>query len=449
MTRNLCLLCLLASMLLLGTAQNVDDLRKNKARAETQLRETNRELQKNLKNARSMLNELELINAEIRDRNSLIAQLNKEVAAMNRKQREMNDSIYLLQKELNAKKASYAKAICNMSRRRSDYDQLMFIFSAQSLNQSYRRMRYLKEYSAWRKRQAADITSQQNELKAKQEKLKKIVAERQKLIGERTQEANKLKSQQGEKKKFVSSLKKQERSLRSEAKKQQSQIDALNRKIDAIIAEEARKAAERARAEAEAEAARAAAEKAKLAKAAEAATKHSDASDKQALAEQPAKPQPPKSSAQTQYKMTRADRELSGSFEKNKGKLPFPLSGRYRIVGHFGLQKHPEFKYLDKNNLGIDIETTPGTKARAVFNGVVAHVFSFGGASKAVMLRHGDYYTVYTGLIKVYVKTGEKVSTCQDLGLIYSDPQDNNRTRLSFQIRKEMQKLNPELWLNM
>lgn len=441
MTRKLCLLCLLISILLSGTAQNVDDLRKNKAQAETQLRETNRELQKNLKNARSMLNELELINAEIRDRNNLIAQLNKEVAAMNRKQREMNDSIYLLQKELNAKKASYAKAICNMSRRRSDYDQLMFIFSARSLNQSYRRMRYLKEYSAWRKRQAADITLQQNELKAKQEELKKIVAERQKLIGERTQEANKLKSQQGEKKKFVTSLKKQEKSLRSEAKKQQSQINALNRKIDAIIEEEARKAAERARAEAEAEA------KAKAAT--EAATKPSEASDKPAQAEQPTKPQPQKSSAETQYKMTRADRELSGSFEKNKGKLPFPINGRYRIVGHFGLQKHPEFKYLDKNNLGIDIETTPGTKARAVFNGVVAHVFSFGGASKAVMLRHGNYYTVYTGLIEVYVKTGEKVSTGQDIGLIYSDPQDNNRTRLSFQIRKEMQKLNPELWLNM
>ena len=147
--------------------------------------------------------------------------------------------------------------------------------------------------------------------------------------------------------------------------------------------------------------------------------------------------------------MTRADRELSGSFEKNKGKLPFPISGQYRIVGHFGLQKHPEFKYLDKNNLGIDIETTPGTKARAVFGGEVAHIFSFGGAEKAVMIRHGNYYTVYTGLIEVYVKAGEKVEIRQNLGLIYSDPKDNNRTRMSFQIRKEMQKLNPEHWLDM
>ena len=165
--------CALALTLTL-TAQNVDDLRKNKERAETQLRETNRALQKNLKNARSILNELDLINAEIKDRNKVIRRLNNEISALNRKQREMNDSIYLLQKELNAKKASYAKAIQGMGRRRTDYDALMFIFSAQSLNQSYRRMRYLKEYSRWRKREAAGILEQQQELKKKQQRLKEI-----------------------------------------------------------------------------------------------------------------------------------------------------------------------------------------------------------------------------------------------------------------------------------
>ncbi len=423
-------------------AQNVDDLRKDKEQAESQLRETNRELQKNLKSASGMLNELELLNAEINDRNKLINKLTKEVSSMNRRQREMNDTIYLLQRELNAKQSSYAKAIRNMSRRRSDYDELMFIFSAESLNQSYRRMRYLKEYSAWRKRQASEIVERQAEIKQKKEELNKIIEERQAILNQRTKEANRLKSQQGDKKEFVAQLKKKEKSLRQEAKKQRSQIEALDKKIDQIIAEEARKAAERARAEAEAEAARLAAQ-------AEGAKKD----DKVVTSTQPEttpKPEnkPSQSAANEKYTMTRADRELAGSFAKNKGKLPFPIKGQYRIVGHFGLQKHPEFKYLDKNNLGIDIETTPGTRARAVFNGVVAHVFSFGGATKAIMIRHGDYYTVYTGLIEVYVKAGDEVKTYQELGLIYSDPKDNSRTRMSFQIRKEMQKLNPELWLN-
>lgn len=414
-------------------AQNVDDLRKNKEKAETQLRETNRALQKNLKSARSILNELDLINAEIRDQNKVIKKLNNEISTLNRKQREMNDSIYLLQKELNAKRASYAKAIQGMGRRRTDYDALMFIFSAQSLNQSYRRMRYLKEYSDWRKREATGIMAQQEELKKKKQQLEAIVAERKQVMAERAGEADKLKAQQNEKQRFVSSLKNKEKSLRAEMKKQQAQIDALDQKIEAIIAEEARKAAERARAEAEAEAKRLAEQKAQ-----EQGGKQSDT-----------KAQPDKPVIPEGYKMPRADRELSGSFAKNKGKLLFPVAGHYRIVGHFGLHKHPEFKYLDKNNLGIDIETLPGTKARAVFNGTVARVFSFGGATKALMIRHGEYYTVYTGLIEVYVKAGDTVSAGENLGLIYSDPQDNKRTKLSFQIRKESQKLDPEQWLNL
>lgn len=418
------------------SAQKVEDLRHDKEQAETELRRTNRELQKNLKSARSMLNELELLNAEIKDQNKLINRISQEISRLNRRQRQMQDSITLLQKELDSKKSSYAKAVRNIGRQRSQYDELMFIFSAKSFEQSYRRMRYLKDYSEWRKRQASEIVVKREELNLRQQKLDTLIAERKEAVEARTREANLLKSQQKDKKEFVSQLKKKEKSLRKEADKQRAHIEKLNKQIDRIIAEEARKAAERARKEAETEAARLAAEK---------SSKPEQKGEKSTNADK----SNTKSDNKTQYQMTRADRELSGGFEKNKGKLPFPISGQYRIVGHFGLQKHPEFKYLDKNNLGIDIETTPGTKARAVFGGEVAHIFSFGGATKAVMLRHGNYYTVYTGLIEVYVKTGEKISIRQDLGLIYSDPKDNNRTRMSFQIRKEMEKLNPEHWLDL
>jgi septal ring factor EnvC (AmiA/AmiB activator) len=300
-------------------------------------------------------------------------------------------------------------------------------------------MRYLKEFSQWRKRQSQEIVVKQDELAQQQVRLDSLIAERKSVIEFRTQEANQLKGKKREKNEFVTQLRKNEKSLRKEADKQRARINKLNKQIDDIIAEEARKAAERARAEAEAEAKRLAAEK---------AASQGEAAPKVEEKKESEKKKSDSKSTKSQYQMTRADRELSGSFEKNKGKLPFPIQGQYRIVGHFGLQKHPEFKYLDKNNLGIDIETTPGTKARAIFDGEVARVFSFGGAEKAVMIRHGNYYTVYTGLIEVYVKAGDKVKIRQDLGVIYSDPKDNNRTRLSFQIRKEMEKLNPELWLD-
>ena len=420
-------------------AQNVEELRHDKELAECELRKTNRELQKTLKSANSMIKEMELLNAEIKDQDKFIKKLNNEVSRLNRQQRAMQDSIALLKQELKNKQNSYGKAIRNMGRRGNRYDQFLFIFSAESFQQSLRRMRYLKEFSQWRKRQSQEIVVKQDELAQQQVRLDSLIAERKSVIEFRTQEANQLKGKKREKNEFVTQLRKNEKSLRKEADKQRARINKLNKQIDDIIAEEARKAAERARAEAEAEAKRLAAEK---------AASQGEAAPKVEEKKESEKKKSDSKSTKSQYQMTRADRELSGSFEKNKGKLPFPIQGQYRIVGHFGLQKHPEFKYLDKNNLGIDIETTPGTKARAIFDGEVARVFSFGGAEKAVMIRHGNYYTVYTGLIEVYVKAGDKVKIRQDLGVIYSDPKDNNRTRLSFQIRKEMEKLNPELWLD-
>ena len=416
-------------------AQNVEELRHDKELAESELRKTNRELQKTLKSANSMIKEMELLNAEIKDQDKFIKKLNNEVSRLNRQQRAMQDSIALLKQELKNKQNSYGKAIRNMGRRGNRYDQFLFIFSAESFQQSLRRMRYLKEFSQWRKRQSQEIVVKQDELAQQQVRLDSLIAERKSVIEFRTQEANQLKGKKREKNEFVTQLRKNEKSLRKEADKQRARINKLNKQIDDIIAEEARKAAERARAEAK----RLAAEK---------AASQGEAAPKVEEKKESEKKKSDSKSTKSQYQMTRADRELSGSFEKNKGKLPFPIQGQYRIVGHFGLQKHPEFKYLDKNNLGIDIETTPGTKARAIFDGEVARVFSFGGAEKAVMIRHGNYYTVYTGLIEVYVKAGDKVKIRQDLGVIYSDPKDNNRTRLSFQIRKEMEKLNPELWLD-
>lgn len=434
---------LLAVLLLLcigsAIAQNVEELRHDKELAESELRKTNRELQKTLKSANSMIKEMELLNAEIKDQDKFIKKLNNEVSRLNRQQRAMQDSIALLKQELKNKQNSYGKAIRNMGRRGNHYDQFLFIFSAESFQQSIRRMRYLKEFSQWRKRQSQEIVVKQEELAQQQVRLDSLIAERKSVIEFRTQEANQLKGKKREKNEFVTQLRKNEKSLRKEADKQRARINKLNKQIDDIIAEEARKAAERARAEAEAEAKRLAAEK---------AASQGESTPKTEAKKESDKKKTDKKTTNSQYQMTRADRELSGSFEKNKGKLPFPIQGQYRIVGHFGLQKHPEFKYLDKNNLGIDIETTPGTKARAIFDGEVARVFSFGGAEKAVMIRHGNYYTVYTGLIEVYVKAGDKVKIRQDLGVIYSDPKDNNRTRMSFQIRKEMEKLNPELWLD-
>ncbi len=401
-------------------SQDLQRLQRDRAEAENKLRTSNINLQNNLSNTRNMLNELDLLNAEIAEQNKYIAALTDEVNRLNQEQEEIQQAIATLEEELAEKVESYTNAVRQMGRRRNEYNEFMFIFSAQSFDQSIRRMRYLKDFSNWRKKQSEEIVAKREEMKQKEAQLNAVIAERENLLAEKTAEANLLKEKQKDKKTLINRLKKEEKSLRKEIKKQQKQIQELDNRIEEIIAEETRKVEERARAERE-----------------------------QQSATQTETTTTTTTTPPSQYQMTQSDRELSGSFEKNKGKLPFPIKGSYRIVAHFGLQNHAVDQSVKKENLGIDIETTPGTKVRAVFNGEVVRIFSFFGVENSIMLRHGDYYTVYTNLSEVYVKVGDKVTTGQEMGLIFSDPLDNNRTRFSFQIRKQKQKLDPEKWLNM
>ena len=148
------------------------------------------------------------------------------------------------------------------------------------------------------------------------------------------------------------------------------------------------------------------------------------------------------------YAMTKEERKLSNDFADNRGRLPYPVAGRYTIVGTFGEQQHQELKYVRTNNSGIDIQTTPGADARAVFKGEVTRVFVVPGYNNSVIIRHGNYLTVYSNLSQVYVKAGDKVNTCQTIGKIFSDAENGNATILHFQLWKEKTKLNPSLWLN-
>ena len=147
------------------------------------------------------------------------------------------------------------------------------------------------------------------------------------------------------------------------------------------------------------------------------------------------------------YAMTKAEKQLSDNFANNRGRLPYPVAGRHTIVATFGEQQHQELKYVRTSNSGIDIQTSPGADARAVFNGEVTRVFVVPGYNNSVIVRHGNYWTVYSNLSQVYVKAGDRVSTRQAIGRIYSDPEDGNSTILHFQLWKEKTKLNPQPWL--
>lgn len=409
----------------------VRQLEEQRKKALAEIEMTNQLLKETTQTAQNSLNRLNLLSQQILSRKKVISLLNQEVGELDDQIVASRQEITRLEKELGGKRDNYGKSMQSMFKRRSSQDKLLFILSADNFAQSMRRMRYLREYADWQKQQATEIIDKQTEIALKQKELEKTRSEKNALLSTREQESKKLQTEESNQKVEVQQLSKKQKELKEQLRKKQQQANALNRQIEKQIAEEI------ARAEAEAKAAR---ERERRAR--EKAKAEGKAPAKEPIQEERV------ADTKGGYAMTRAEKKLSDDFAGNRGRLPFPVAGRYTIVGTFGEQQHQELKYVRTNNSGIDIQTTPGADARAVFNGEVTRVFVVPGYNNSVIIRHGNYLTVYSNLSQVYVKAGDKVSTRQAIGKIFTDTESGNATILHFQLWKEKTKLNPSPWLD-
>lgn len=408
-------------------AQNsaaVKNLERQRKEALADIEQTNKLLQETSKSAKNSLNRLNLLSKQIQSRKQVIGLLNQELDAIEKDILGLQADIRLLKSQLSQKQANYGKSMRGMYKRRSAQDKLLFILSAENFGQSLRRMRYLREYAGWQKRQAEEIIAKQQEITAKQRAMEKTRAEKRALLDVRQTESKKLQTEEAAQQAEVKELNKKQSNLKAELKKKRLQAEALNRQIEKQIAEEI------ARAEAAAKAAR---EKAAKGKKQEGNAANGSKEERVAA-------------SKGGYAMTKAERQLSDNFGNNRGRLPYPVTGRHTVVATFGEQQHAQLKYVRTSNSGIDIQSDPGADARAVFNGVVTRVFVIPGYNNSVIVRHGNYLTVYSNLSQVYVKAGDSVATRQSIGKIYSDPEEG--TVLHFQLWKEKTKLNPLPWLN-
>lgn len=405
-------------------------LEKQRKDALAEIEMTSQLLDETKKTAKNSLNRLNLLSNQILSRRKVIRILNQEIASIENQMGQMRKEISALEKELDNKRTNYGKSVQSMFKRHSSQDKLLFILSADNFAQSYRRMRYLREYADWQKKQAAEIVEKQKEIKIKQIALEKTKVEKQVLLDSREEENKKLQTEESNQKQEVQELNKKQKDLQAQLRQKKKQAETLNRQIEKLIAEEI------ARAEAEARAARK-----------KAAANKKVTSPGEKVASEPVREE---RVADTKggYAMTKEEKKLSDNFANNKGRLPYPVSGKHTIVAAFGEQQHQELKYVRTNNNGIDIQTTPGADAHSVFNGEVTRVFVVPGYNTSVIIRHGNYLTVYSNLSQVYVKAGDRVSTNQAVGKIYSDPEDGNSTILHFQLWKEKTKLNPAPWLD-
>ena len=436
-------------------SSKVKQLENQRKKALEEIEMTNQLLNETKKTARSSLNRLNLISNQILSRKKVISILNQEIGGIDTQINKMRREVNRLEQELKVKQKNYGKSAKGMYKRRKSQDKLLFILSADNFAQSLRRMRYLREFADWQKRQAAEIVVKQREIEEKRSALEKTRKNKQVLLGSRENENQKLQTEESSQKSEVQQLNKKQRVLQAQLKKKKQQADALNQQIEKQIAIEIARAEEEARI-ARQKAERERAEKAGLAREAREIRKKQAAASGKKIVEEKEEPEPEPEPIRAErvaevkggYAMTREEKKLSDNFAGNKGRLPFPVTGRHTIVGTFGEQQHQDLKYVRTNNSGIDIQTSPGADARAVFNGEVTRVFVVPGYNNSVIVRHGNYLTVYSNLSQVYVKAGDRVSTRQSIGKIFTDTEDGNATILSFQLWKEKTKLNPATWLD-
>ncbi|SJZ55614.1 murein hydrolase activator EnvC family protein [Porphyromonas cangingivalis] len=371
------------------------------------------------------LKKLNLLNQQIKARKEVIETLTAEIEEATRETGRMQLELDSLLGEFSVKQSAYVKSLQAMQSRDNAEEQLLFILSAKDFAHGLRRVRYLKDYATWQKQEAVRLRGIHARVKGKQEEIQKQAQEKTALLNERESERANLQKSTEESRQEINKLNKQQKELKAQLNKKRKQAEALNREIEQQIAKEVAAAAERAE--------RAA--KAKKSK----ETTTTASKTKTATAK--------RQKAPVQYQMNSDEVKLSGNFQNNKGHLPVPITGRYSIVSSFGEHAHESLSYVRVNNNGIDIQGQAGAEARAVFEGVVTRIFVVEGYNNSIIIRHGNYLTVYSNITSVYVKSGDKVTAGQALGKVFADPEMGGATLLHFQIWKERTKLNPQQWI--
>lgn len=422
-------------------AQSVKELEKQRNKTLQLLESTNKMLNETKKSQRSSLNKLTIINKNIVERKTLINNIGKEINELDGEMQRLNQEKRLLENRLSTLKRDYARLVQEAHLNRSVYTKIMFVLSANSFDQSYRRLRYLQEYSDYRKQQVRKIENVKTQIVVKSDSLNRNKQTKVEVVKQKEVEANKLTNDQKKEKVMLTDLKKKEKKLMADLKKQQKIANDLNNKIARIIAEEIRKAELKRKAEQE----RAAAEERKRLAAEQkkqGVKSSTPSSEKEA---KKTEKQVPVQSASVSM-LTKEEKLISGNFSANSGRLPWPTDKGF-ISGHYGVHPHPVLKHVTTNNKGIYIQTPTGTNARAVFEGEVTQRFSIPGSNNAVIIKHGEYRTVYANLTSIYVNVGDKVSAKQSIGKIYTDGDNDNKTELYFQIYKGRTLLNPEGWI--
>ena len=418
--------CCFLSTISAQSTRKIRELEAKRKELHQQIAESETLLQSTKKDVKSQLDNLALLTGQIEERRKYINTIESDVHTLTSEIASLQKQLNKLQRDLKDKKRKYETSVQYMYRNKSVQEKLMFIFSAENLSQTYRRMRYVQEYANFQRLQGMEIERKQKQIAAKKREVEQTKHAKQNLLKQGEVEKAKLEIQEKERQTLLANLQKKQKGIQSEIRKKKRSAEQLNAQIDRLIEIEIEKARKRAEEEAAKKAERETTGGASRSK----STEKNESTKKVAPVEK--------------FSLNNEDRQLSGSFERNRGILPVPITGPYVIVSHYGQYAVDGLRNVKLDNKGIDIKGKPGAQARAVFNGEVSAIFQYNGLNN-ILVRHGNYISVYCNLSSVSVSKGSKVNTRTVLGTIHTDSSGN--TVLHFQLRKETAKLNPELWL--
>ncbi len=409
-----------------------EKLEARKAQIQKEIRENEEMLKSVKKKEKSAVHVVVIQGNKIKLKEKLINTTEKQKKLLGNDMYINQLKINKLNRELKDLKEDYAKMIVKSYKSRSEQSRAMFLLSSETFLQAYKRAQYMKQYTGYRKMQGEEIKSKSEQLRDYNQKLDVQKAAKQKLIIENEKERLSLLKEKNEQLKVVNSIKKDKKKLTADIKKKQQESKAIDRQIDRLI--------------------RAAIAEANRKAALEAAMKKAEASAKAGETKEETKTRareivssaPAVSSAR--IVLTPEAKIIADNFKANKGRLPFPVEKGFISLG-YGTQQHPVFPTLTVHNSGVEITTEQGANARAVFDGEVTSVIVLSPVNKAVMIQHGDYFTVYQNLSSVSVSKGDKVSRKQAIGKVRTSGE--GKTVIKFLILQNTTYTNPASWLSM
>ena len=416
-------------------ASQQEKLEERKAQLQREIRENESLLKSVKKKEKSAVNVVVIQSNKIKLKEKLIQTTEKQTKLLNNDIYINQVQINKLKKELKDLKTDYSNMILKSYKSRSEQSRAMFILSSESFLQAYKRMQYMKQYTNYRKLQGEEIQTKSVELIGYNEKLDKQKQDKQKLIAEKEKERLSLLKEQQEQLKVVNSIKKDKNKITAEIKKKQQEAKAIDRQIDRLIREAIAEANRKAAMEK-------AMEKAKAQSKAESKTETKEELKTRAKTLISSAPV-----SSSKIELTPEAKIVADNFKANRGRLPFPVEKGFISLG-YGSQPHPVYKTLTIHNSGVEITTEQGANARAVFDGVVTSVIVLSPINKAVMIQHGDYFTVYQNLSSVSVSKGDKVGRKETIGRVRTNG-ETGKTVIKFLILQNTTYNNPSSWLSM